>query len=151
MVLALLTKGGLGALQRPGFSIALAGVHLFNDRTSDMSSLILVPLSDNNRQVFLLNNSISLFFTMKWIGIRPPNQIFPEVILQCKSNRTGLQLTCKNVFMFLFLGNGAREVPINWRCFQLETIYAHSVPWPSMRFESRVINVMGLLVSENMR
>jgi len=80
-----------------------------------------------------------------------PNEIISSIILQYKGKRTGFRLTLQNIFMFLFLGNGAREVLVNWRCFQLETIDAHSVPWPGMRFESRVINVMGLLVSENMR
>jgi len=80
-----------------------------------------------------------------------PNQIISSIILQYKGKTYWASAHSSKYFYVFVLGNGTREVPVNWRCFQLETIDAYSVPWPGMRSESRVINMMSLLVSENMR
>jgi len=42
--------------------------------------------------------------------MRAPNQVVPKIILQYRSKRIALRLTLQNVFMFLFLGNGAQKV-----------------------------------------
>jgi len=47
--------------------------------------------------------------------MRPPNQIISNIILQYKGMRTRLWLTFANVFMFLFLGSGARGDPRQFR------------------------------------
>ena len=87
-------------------STGLVDVHLFNDRSR-------VQLSDNNRQAFLLHLlslslSLSLYFQI--IEMWAPNHEFVNTILQYKGKCIGFWLTLQNIFMFLFLGNGAQEV-----------------------------------------
>ena len=64
-----------------------------------------------------------LCFQDKIIWNAGPTNYFSSFILQYKGKRTEFRLTLQNVFIFLFLGNGAQKsFPWIRRYFQLKTI-----------------------------
>ena len=120
---------------RPGFPIGLAGVHLS----------IIIPVTWAHQFGFqfqiitgkhCFNYIITFYFY--WNAAAEPNKF------QMLFYNTGISVlgfsSLFQCFMFLFLGNGAREdSPSVQRYLHLKTIVAHSVLWPGMRFELGII------------